>query len=743
MNEFKPTPQFEENIRQSFGVPAIRKEFAARLHEKIMQRATENSRRPLLFFGSRPAWTAALVILAVMLIITLLVGPQNVAAAVMRLFGYIPGVGIIEETGSLRILAKPAQVTRDGITVSVNQVVLTPSETRLNYGVSGVPLSAYPRQEAVTGCIEKEYLRLPDGSQIDIDEPIPAEVNQATFVLPCIFNTLPGTVPTGWEIPLRFIPAPPDFTILPVIEVTSQPTGNGSQPEETPAFAPHAAITVDGVVETDDGYILLGAIRPNVGEGKWLEVTGIATLRDAAGKKVSYTFPSDVQREEDAAVFARGGATWALQLKGAGVEFPLTIGFSGVVITQIDPQATAAITVDVGATPQPGQVWEINRDIEIAGRIFRLLSISALPDGYSFRVDPGDELSGVSVQIEGYQAAGGGGGGGREGPINTSLIYHELPKGQLKILFSNPLAASPTETWQTTWQPEALREFPSSPGMSNVCWDADTIQDVPPLPAGLDGKVFFTRLNPELQIVAANMDGSQQQVIARGSVRASLSLDGAHLAYTSAEGMVIKDLSTGEETMILGSYGRDVHPSPDGSRVAFVNSGEVFGIFVIDADGRNPKQFSNLGYESIAGWSPDGSHLYYAIPGSGEDGSFLLRSINGATGEIEDLFNLDHSSRKAPMPALSPDGKWIAYRGSDNSSLYMKSMDKSAPARLLLDHPAMAINGIAWEKDGHLLGVSLITSQNQDGEILLFAPDSCEAYRLPELSGELDAVLIP
>jgi Tol biopolymer transport system component len=172
-----------------------------------------------------------------------------------------------------------------------------------------------------------------------------------------------------------------------------------------------------------------------------------------------------------------------------------------------------------------------------------------------------------------------------------------------------------------------------------------------------------------------------------------------------------------------------------------VNSGDLYGVFLINSDGKNPRQLSNLGYETIAGWSPEGSILYYAIPGSTGDG-FLLRSVDVSTGNTKDLFVLENSSLKAPMPAVSPDGKWIAYRASENSSLFIKGMDGS-PARLLLDDPANAINGIAWDKESFLLGVSLITPEYPDGEIILIAPDTCETYLLPGLSGELDGVFIP
>ena len=69
--------------------------------------------------------------------------------------GYIPGVGLVEQDPSTRILKEPVSLTRDGITVSVNQAVITSTETRLDYGISGVPLSAYPKGEEVSGCIEQ------------------------------------------------------------------------------------------------------------------------------------------------------------------------------------------------------------------------------------------------------------------------------------------------------------------------------------------------------------------------------------------------------------------------------------------------------------------------------------------------------------------------------------------------------------------------------------------------------------
>ena len=513
MNEWNLTPQFEDDIRQSFNIPEIRPEFMGQLYGEIMQRADAKAKKPHNFLTLRPAWTLTIAVLAVLIIGTLILGPQRVYAAVRQfLVGYIPGIGIVDQSSPIRVLEEPVTVTRDGITVSVNQAVLTSTETRLDFGVSGVPLSAYPEGEDVMGCMEQQYLRLSDGTRLHVYDPIPPEVNEATFILPCIFNTLPGTVPTDWELPLRFIAVPPDLTVLPVIEVTPQATPTVYTPDSDPEIrtptvsaSNDVTVSVDQIIETEDGYILLGSVRPHIPEGSWLQITGAATIRDAEGKKVSYSFPNDVQPLDDVDFF-QGGYSWVMQIKGAGVKFPLTISFSGVVISQMDSQASARLTVDVGTTPQAGQVWEVNQAVQLAGHTIRLVSITAdSRNGYSFRIDPGAELSGVSIQIEGYQAVGGGGGSGWQGAFNTSLAYNELPAGQLTLLFTNPLTASPTETWQTQWQPENALEFTPSAHTGDICWNADTIQTIPLLPAELDGLALITQLNPQRQIVLSGM----------------------------------------------------------------------------------------------------------------------------------------------------------------------------------------------------------------------------------------------
>lgn len=754
MSDTTPTPQFEEEIRAAVAVPLAHEEFVKRLHARLMQQAASQHKvnRPIFL---QPAWVVASVIVVLMIGI-LLIGPQRVLAAVRGLFGYIPAVGIVDQSAPIRVLAEPVSLTQDGVTVRVTQATLTGDRTQIVYQVFGVPRSAYPESESEIGCSVNAFLRLPDGTQMEITEnmpPVPVNVSEATFVLPCIWNTLPGTVPENWEIGVRFAPAPPDLTVMPVMDVAPVTQTPTDSPDETPgqeieatrtttAVPSTAIVSVEQVINTEDGYILIGSIRPQIPEGRWIQVTGPATILDAAGKRVSYSIPMDVQPENDANL-GQGGFSWALQIQGLGVTFPITISYSGVIISQVDPNASAQLTFDAGSNPQPGQVWTLNQDVQLGGSTVRLVSVTASAYGYTFRIDPGPDLSSVSVQIEGYQAAGGGGSDTWGGEFNTSLTFSELPKGILTILLTNPLSASSTQIWQGHWQPEAPRAFPTvtAPNASGVCLNADTFQTLTTLPASLDGRMVITELNPKQQIVLVSFDGSQRQVLVSGNARGALTQDGTSLAYVGDQGIMLLDMTARTTSQLTTQSGHDLHWSPDGNWLSFVDTGEQPGIWIVGADGSVQRRLSDLGFETIAGWSPDGIRLYYAIGDSGGSG-WLFKAVEVNTGVVEDLFILENASPKAPMPALSPDGQWVAYRASDNSSLYLIRTD-GTQSRLIMDQPAIAISGFAWESQGHLLAVSMITPHNPDGVVVLLQLDPCEAYILPEMHGLVEGIIIP
>ncbi|MEN4011414.1 MAG: hypothetical protein ROW48_05230 [Bellilinea sp.] len=749
MVDTTPAPQFEEEIRAAVAAPPAREEFVQNLHARLIQQAGfyHKIRHPVFL---RPAWVAALIA-AILLVSVTLIGPHRIAAAMRSLIGYLPGVGIVDSSAPIRILAEPVSLTRQGIVVSVNSATLTASQTHIEVGVSGVPLSAYPKNEAVVGCTEQSYLRLPDGTRLKVDDIVPADVNQAVYVMPCIFNTLPGTVPTDWELPLKFIPAPPDLTVMPIIDM--MPAAGEIHPQSPPATAAGetvtptpsqpVAVSVERVIETQDGYILIGAIRAQIGSGQSIQVTGTAVIRDANGQKVDYAYPQDIDPYA-LLPLEQNDQPFSLQIKGAGIAFPITIEFPGKIVTPADPNATAELTFHVEANPQPGQEWLLNQEMQLAGHTLKLVSIAIdSRNGYAFRFEAGREIASLNVQIEGYTPIGGGGGSDGQGLINRSISYAQLPTGDLKMLFSGLMLASETQFWEGQWAPESLRgDWPAAtPATRPVCLNAESLSQLQPLPAGLDGMLLFTEIDSDFRLVLSGLDGSNRQVLAERINRGAFSPDGKKVAYPGSEGIVILDLAANTTEILRGVSGYHLRWSPDGSQIAYVTSGQAYGIFVVSLDHvQTPRQLSNLGYESLAGWSPDGKSLYYAIPGSSHDG-FLLRAVEIATGITRDLFTLDDSSRKAPFPVVSPDGKWVAYRASNNSSVYLKAMDGTNPAWLVIHNPGLATSGIVWEKEGHLLGISLITAENPRGIGVLVQVNPCEAHILPGLNGEINGFI--
>lgn len=751
MNEWTSTPQFEENVRQSFGVPEIRSVFVDQVYGDLMQRAATKSQKSRPVFKLRPAWIAVLVFVILLTACTLIVGPERVYNAVRQLFGYIPGVGIVDQSSPIRVLAEPVSITRDGISITVTSATLTGDRTHIDYRTFGVPGSAYPDREDVMGCTQQPYLRLPDGTRLarmDNDFlPVPVGVNEAVFVLPCISETLPGKVPENWELQLRFVPAPPGLTVMPVIELTpsSQVSLTQSATTSGTSVAPiNNSVTVSKVIETSDGYILIGQFQPQSQPGESVQVTGAEEIRDASGKRVSYTYPQDVSEAV--------GTGWGAQFKAAGLVYPLTITFSGVVLRPADPSATAKFTFDAGSNPQPGQVWNLNQEIQLAGHTLKLVSITADSRGgysFDFQVDP--IVYSASVQIVGYTPNGGGGGGGgglTNGKFNTSLSYSQLPTGVLTVTLSDLTLIGDPITWQGQWSPTTIRtDLPANPTLQpRVCLMTDSLAQLDSAPATLsNGKaLLYEKLDGtgKWGLVLYNLDGSQKQVAVPNGNWGTLSPDGSKVAYSASDnGIHIVDLASQTEKVLPGTGGFNLHWSPDGKQIAYIGMADsvINSVFVVNVDGTQARQISNWSYEAVIGWSPDAAQLYFVAPFTG-GAAWKVYSFDLASGTVQERFTIENGTPKFLNPKLSPNGNWIAYRGRDNSSLYLVHPDGS-DMHLVMDN--VGAGGVEWSRSGWL-GVSLRKANSDESTVVIIKPDRCEAYRLPAaLHGDLEGLFIP
>jgi len=447
----------------------------------VAARLERNSIRNAL--RARPVVTMLLVLLALMLL-------SGVVYAIGKVAGYIPGVGIVDQNLPLRALAEPVSVTRDGISLMIEQVVLSADKTVVIYKVEGISADAYaseteessdvssyssavvPLEETPQSsskpiyvddtCLSEEQLVLPDGSVLPLQTgegsgwssgfenrqvygPLPMDINEATFVLSCIPQTKPGKLPENWEVPLHFISASPDMKLLPVLELT------------VPADEHQNPMILERAIETDNGYILIGKFR-SIGLPEHAVAYGgrnFLKITDANGKVVNAVHANGMDVDTKFGEFGL-----AYEIKGKDHAWPLTLVIEKVIVL-FDQQVTE-FEFDTGSNPQVGQTWILHPDIQLMGYTIHEVAIERTEKGYSFRIQSDPDVIMIVPEIKGFPAssASGGDDGFGRGEIRFQLDYKdEMPFGKLTVRFGE-LQAMLHGPWSLQWQPENISATP-------------------------------------------------------------------------------------------------------------------------------------------------------------------------------------------------------------------------------------------------------------------------------------------
>ncbi|MBI9049322.1 MAG: hypothetical protein JEZ00_07880 [Anaerolineaceae bacterium] len=744
MREQVLNTNFDNQIVEAFAIPPINEHFVDLLYQKIVN---EVEKREARNFSRRVTMRRfAMAMVALILVIFLIIGPQRVYAAIMRLFGYIPGVGLVSESSDIRILKEPVSITREGITFSVNSMVLTPNESIVDFGAMGVPSWASANEGLERGCIELPYLLLADGTEIKVvtGEPVPTDVWEATFVVPCIWGAYEDKTPTNWRLPLNFVPAPDDYVVLPVQDVTPQITDTVESVIETETDPVEeineelGSISIEKMIETEDGYILGGRLRPANPTDQIQQMGVKPVIRDADGKEVDYSLPMEINMNE-LIQMERGDVIFAWAFSGSGVTFPITLEMHGLLVSSAQPEESVQIAISIPADMQVGTSLEVQKSFTLNGYDLVLETIRRSSNGYSFNFKTDGNAVGLSVNIEGYTSQGGGGGWVVDEHFTRSLAYAQLPAGDLTLTLSKLTVSSEMQTWKTSWQPEEARKFTEAIVPEGVCWHAELNDPIPKLAGQLQGNLVVTQYLDQPQLVISALNGNEMKTIPNASW-AEFSADGRSMAYQVGSAIYIQSLDSGEEVSFAGFNVRDITWSHDGGQLAFANNGEQSGIFLLNLENGLSQQLTDYGYEYIAGWSGDGQTLYYSIPGASEAG-FPLFALDLNGGESTQLFILENSSLKAPYPRVSPDGQWVAYRDRENSSLYIKAMDGS-DARMVMEKPGLAIGNLSWSIRGDWLAINVYSADFAKPDIVLIDPFTCEVYQLQNLWGEVCGAIV-
>jgi dipeptidyl aminopeptidase/acylaminoacyl peptidase len=142
-------------------------------------------------------------------------------------------------------------------------------------------------------------------------------------------------------------------------------------------------------------------------------------------------------------------------------------------------------------------------------------------------------------------------------------------------------------------------------------------------------------------------------------------------------------------------------------RVGYVDEG-FQQLFVVSAEGGTARQLTQGAFNhGAAEWTPDGKSLVFGGLRA-EDADWQWREseiyrLDVATGTVTQL-----TRRRGPdgQPAISPDGKWIAYTGYDatddtwvDSKLYLMNADGANP-RVLTPTLDRSPQGLIWAPDG-------------------------------------------
>ena len=325
---------------------------------------------------------------AILLILLILLALSGVVYALGRSLGYIPGIGIVDQSAPIRVLAKPVTVKQQGISVTVSKVVADSTRTFISYRVDEIP----------GGYCKTPEMYLPDGTNLEQTccsgpnsdgtySPIPNGTNNVTFVLFCGFFEEGGPESFSFRLPLNLVPAPAGYA-TPAVEIAV--TADGVENK--------TGLHLEKVIELADSYILIGKFTDGGDLHGPLSMSTLSDseylphIEDANGNPVSFKVREDARPDPDWDV----AYYWAYEIPKP-VATPLKITVDRV---NIRKHNTAQIQFDVGDHPQIMQKWNLNLPVKLGASDFVVDSVTFLGNGYTFNLSSENLPEGVTPDID-------------------------------------------------------------------------------------------------------------------------------------------------------------------------------------------------------------------------------------------------------------------------------------------------------------------------------------------------------
>ena len=271
-----------------------------------------------------------------------------------------------------------------------------------------------------------------------------------------------------------------------------------------------------------------------------------------------------------------------------------------------------------------------------------------------------------------------------------------------------------------------------------------------------DGYLFYVKnrslLAQKFDAASARLEGTPIRLAdgldVTGPGRTSLSVAGGALVYAKGAPLVMSQLTwmdrSGRELGTIGPPApyREIDLSRDGRRLAAqrIDGQTDPGIWIVDAMRGSATRFSTEYYGASPSWSPDGSAIAFSsarelppnvyvrrLDGTEEawtalkqqvyaggwtpDGNSVIASVNRAEATKNDICVVSRGQQIRPVvqtaanetePALSPDGRWLAFLSDETGTteLYVTSM--SRPIERWQVSTGGAVRG-RWSHDGREL----------------------------------------
>jgi serine/threonine-protein kinase len=446
----------------------------------------------------------------------------------------------------------------------------------------------------------------------------------------------------GWAL-LRPVPPSP-------VERFASPFGNADQPGAAGVYAFN--LSPDG-----SKLVFRGASEGGGGNQLWVRQWNDLDPLPVRGTE-SGSQPA-VSPDGERLAFMQGGQIRVLSFEGGPV---ITLGPG--LFPRWGPDGYIYAEGDSGAVRMPatgGPVEQVTRAVE--GEPFNRVG-DFLPggDGALLMVDGG----GITPEIRALNLRSG---------ETRSLTAGEFPRyvesGHLVYTFEGVLMAA-------RFDPGAMELLDSPVALVDEV-SAFTISD--------DGKLFYSRGQTGLsEFVWMTRSGQATPVdpgwsfdSGGGNSAWSLSPDGARLAFRAQaddnDDIWIKDLDDGPLSRLTFDEGEDWSPhwSPDGDMLTFVSNraggGDDRDVWTKRADGTGEAEllYDHEGLIVEGFWGPDGEWL--VLRGGAATAAMNTRDILALRPGVDSIaLPLLAAEYDEQEPALSPDGRWLAYISNEAGS---------------------------------------------------------------------------